>query len=113
MTPTCWVIGTVTLIVSQRETFPRAAVLAAFGAFGGLVLWLTYRAASRRSDGLASFFLGMIVVTGPRQHGSLRCELASYVFPLLLMALMHLALGLYLRERRKPDPPPNSDPDLS
>ncbi|WP_406699384.1 hypothetical protein V5E97_10995 [Singulisphaera sp. Ch08] len=113
MMPLCWVVGTVSLMVRQGETFPRSAVLASFGAFGGLLLWLTYRAASRRRDGLAAFFMGMIVATAPQKHGSLWGELGGCVFPLVIMALGLYVVGLFLRQRSKASPLSNADSDLT
>lgn len=112
MTPICWVVGAVSLMASQRETFLRAAVLASIGAIGGLLLWLIYRVASRRRDGLAIFLMGMVAVTVPQKHGSLWCELGGYVFQFVLMAPMMYAIGLFSRQRKKPNPLSNADADL-
>ena len=112
MTPTCWVVGALSLMASQRETFLRAAVLASIGAIGGLLLWLIYRVASRRRDGLATFFMGMVAVTVPQKHGSLWCELGGYVFQFVLMALVLYVGGLFLRQKKKPKPLSNADADL-
>ena len=111
VTPTCWVAGIVSLMVGHGETFPRAAVLAFIGAFGGFFLWLTYRVASRRRDGLASLFMGMVLVMAPQKLGSLWRELGRGVVSLVIMALLLCVLGLSLRERRKPAPLPTDDAD--
>jgi hypothetical protein len=100
-------------MVGQGETFARAAVIALIGAFGGLLLWLIYRVASRRRDGLASLFMGMVLVMAPQKHGSLWRELGRWVVPLVVMALVLCVLGLALRERRKPIPLSNDDADIT
>src|SRR4051794_22314888 len=99
MTPMCWVVRTISLMVRETETFPRAAVLASLGAFGGLLLWLTYRAASKRRDGLAAFFMGMIVAMAPQRHGRLWWELGGCVFHLGIMAPVLYVVGLFVRQR--------------
>lgn len=111
MTPLCWFVGTVSLMVRQGETIARSAVLASFGAFGGLLLWLTYRAASRRRDGLAAFIMGMIVATASQKHGTLWWELGGCVIPLLFMAFGLSVIGLLLRLGRKGCLLSNADAD--
>ena len=104
LTPITWVTGFLVLTVNQSVPFPRAAVIASFGALSGLLLFLAYRVASGRGDGLASFIFGGIVALNSREHGDLWWELSKCAFHLAILVPLLFVLGLYLRWKGRPNP---------
>jgi hypothetical protein len=64
MTPWTWVVGIVLLTQFRGQPLLHAAMVAAVGAFGGLITWAIYHAISRRDDGMAIFILaGCALIT--------------------------------------------------
>ena len=61
MTPWAWVIGIVVLTQSRGQPLSHAAMVAAVGAFGGLITWAIYHAISSRDDGMAIFIFAALL----------------------------------------------------
>ncbi len=103
MTPWAWVVGTAIIALVDKQSVLRAAAVAAVGALGGLIVWAIYHAISGRNDGLAIFIMALTATVAPSRQmvHPLKDELIKGVMSSVILAVMSVVIGLFLRERRE------------
>ncbi len=109
MTASTWVIGTV--MMAQIQGLTRAAIIAAVGILGGLILWTIHASLSRRTNGLAGFMI-MALGTGVGQRDilPLKVVLTSQATAIVILSLVSSVFALLVRKPQKSDGQPTDSP---
>lgn len=115
MTVWIWIIGFCVARYAS-EPPPRALVLSALQAFGGLGAWWCYHLISRRNDGMATFIMAVNVLHQSRPDRPLTLELEVRLAGIAFLAAMMIAVAFIGRliadKKSKPTTPPLWDEEV-